>query len=483
MGFNSTIHGQLVNFACPTNVGSATPRGEKSEMASDVATGSAAKMAVFPFHRTVPGLLRDPLKGFEEIGRRSGGRVARLNLGMFRPYLVTHPDHVQYVLSDNAANYRREGPMWETLSRLVGEPSGADPYWWMKRNAFQSLMSGPNIASFTDDMAAAIAGAVDDLADRAGDGRPFDATGEMTRLFSRASTKAFIGDKVSMAQADELGRAIMTAFGSSFRARLLLPFVPFAVPLPGDRAFNDAVRAVDDLILPIVRESRGRETEGTDIVSRLIREQDAEGRRLDERGIRDGIVSLFVAATESTVTALTFLWMVLDSHPEVAAKLYAEIDEVVGTDRPGSAHLPRLRYTKMVLQELVRVFPPGWMLPRTVAADDVIDGVRIKRGSIIVVSPYLTHRLEEVWERPEVFDPERWRPGHSRHRFAYFPFGGGPHHCVGRLFFTVEAQLIVAALLSRFRPVVQGSPPLQPQLGLSLRPRERVIITLQPVRH
>jgi cytochrome P450 len=450
-------------------------------MASDVVTGSSAKTMTFPFHRTVPRFLRDPLKSFEEIGRRSGGQVARINLGMFRPYLVTHPDHVQYVLSDNAANYRREGLLWKPLSRLVGEPSGADPSWWMKRSAFQSLVSGPNIASFTNDMAAAIVDAVDDLAGRAGDGRPVDATAEMTRIVYRAITKIFVGDKVSMNQADELGRAIMTATGSSFRARMLFPFVPFAIPLPGDRAFNDAVRVVDDLILPIVRESRSREAEGTDVVSRLIREQDAEGRRLSEQEIRDGIVSLFVAGTETTVTALTFLWMVLDSHPEVAAKLYAEIDEVVGTDRPTSAHLPGLRYTKMVSQELLRVFPPGWILPRIVAEDDVIDGVRIERGAIMVVSPYLTHRLEEVWERPEVFDPERWRSSRARHRFAYLTFGGGPHQCVGRLFFTVEAQLILAALLSRFRPVLQGSPPLEPQLGLTLKPQERIIISLQRV--
>jgi cytochrome P450 len=427
-------------------------------------------------------LMRDPLKAFEEIGRQADGEVARLDLGLFRPYLVTRPDHVQRVLRDNAANYRREGMMWKPLSRLVGEPSGADPAWPLKRNTFQTLLTGKNIETFTDEMAVTIAGAVDELGRRVGTGVPVDASAEMTRIVYRAITRIFVGDKLSMSEVDELGRAITIATTSSFRSRMLLPFVPNSFPLPGDRAFQRAVQDVDDIIMPIVRESRRHEADGSDIVSLLLRTRAEDGTGLDDRDVRDGIVSLFVAGTETTVTALTWLWVVLDAHPKLASKLYAEIDRVVGMDQPVRSHLSDLRYTKMVLQELLRMYSIGWITPRTVAADDIIDGVRIKRGATVLISPYLTHRLPEVWPRPQTFDPERFAPGNSRHRFAYLAFGAGPHQCVGSLFFTVEAQLILATLISRFRPVLhrsQVSSPMELQVGLTLKPRQRVEISLQ----
>ncbi|MEV0402164.1 cytochrome P450 [Actinoallomurus sp. NPDC050550] len=433
-----------------------------------------------PSYRILPKLLRDPLEAIEEIGRLSAGEIVRLGIGTFRPYLVTRPEHVQHVLN-NAENYRREGLLWKPLSRLIGEPSGADPAWPLKKGTYKALFSGPNIASFTDDVARAIVEAVDDLGRRAV-GRPVDAADEMTRLVYRAITQLLVGDKITLDEADDLGRVMATATTSSFRSRMLLPFTPFWLPLPGDRAFHRAVQAVDDLIFPIVRESRRGGADGGDIVSRLIRARDENGRGLDEQTIRDGAVALFVAATETSVTILTFLWMVLDARPDIAARLYEEIDQVVGTDHPARSHLSELRYAKMVTQEVLRLFSPGWMLPRTVVADDVIDGVRIRKGSIIVVSPYLTNRLPDVWPDPEVFDPERFAPGQSRDRFAFLTFGGGPHQCIGSFFFTIETQLIMAAMLSRYQPVIHGSPSIKPQLWLTLKPRERIQFLLRP-RH
>ncbi|HEY7488515.1 MAG TPA: cytochrome P450 [Streptosporangiaceae bacterium] len=448
-------------------------------MSTDIDRRPAQEATTFPIHRILPGLARDPLSGFADIGRRANGEIVRLNIGAFRPYLVTRPAHVQHVLQDNAANYRREGLMWKPLSRLVGQPSDSDPAWPIKREVFHSLLSGPNIASFTDAMARTITETVDELADRAGDGRAVDAGAEMTRVVYRAITRVFVGDRISISDIDELGRAVVTASASSFRSRMLLPFVPHSIPLPGDRAFHRAVQDVDDLIFPIVRESRRQMEDGNDIMSMLLRAQDDEGNRLNDQQVRDGIVALFMAGTETTVTALTFLWPVLDAHPEVAAKLYAEIHSVVGKEQPSRAHPPKMTYTKLVLQELLRMYAIAWITPRTASADDVIDGVRIKGGSTVIVSPFLTHRLDDVWPQPQIFDPQRFAPGRSRHRFAYLAFGAGPHQCLGRVFFTIEAQLILAAF-SRYRPRLRSSPVIEPQVGFTLKPRERVEIALRP---
>lgn len=450
-------------------------------MTVDSAGQPARKPPKIPFRHGFPRLLRDPLKAFEQIGRESNGEITRVNLGVSRPYLVTHPAHVQHVLRDNAANYPREGMMWKPLTRLVGEIAGEGPEWALNRGIFQRLLSGPNIASVGDEMARTIVEGVDHLGSRAADGRPVDALAEMTRIVQRAIIRVFFGNRISLTEADHLADAIRTAT-RSIGARMLLPFVPLSVPLPGDRAFKRSVQAVDDVILPLVREARRGEAAERDIVSMLIETTDEQGRSLDDQQVRDGVVAMFTAGTETTATALTWLCVVLNSHPEVAGRLYAEIDEVLGQDPPGRAHLPDLRYTKMVIQELLRVYSVGWIIPRTSVADDVIDGVRIKGGRTVLISPYLTHRLEEVWPDPEVFDPGRFSPDRTknRHRFAYMAFGAGPHQCVGTLFFTIEAQLISAALLQRFRPVVQGDARIEPQVRLTLIPRERVEIVLEP---
>ncbi|MFI0452204.1 cytochrome P450 [Actinomadura sp. 6N118] len=454
-------------------------------MAVDHEIRSARKAIGLPARRVVPRLVRDPLSTLEEINREAAGEITRLHLGAFRPYLVTRPEHIQHILRDNADNYRREGLMWKPLSRLVGEPSGADPAWPLKRRIFQSMLTGKSIEAVTDDMAATIASNVDELGQRVGAGVPVDTADELTRIVYRAILRIFIGDKLSLADADRLGEAIMVATTSSFRSRMLLPFVPHAIPLPGDRAFHRAVQAVDDIVFPIVRETRrlhaeGLETPGRDIVSLMLQARDADGAGLDDQGVRDGVVSLFVAGTETTVTALSWLWVVLAERPDVADTLRDEIDRVVGTDAPGRRHLPELRYTKMVLQELLRIYSVGWIIPRTVVADDVIDGVRLQRGAIVAVSPYLTHRVPDVWPEPEVFDPERFAPGRTRHRFSYLAFGAGPHQCVGSVFFTVEAQLIVASMISQLRPALDGPPDIKPQAGLTLKPRRPIRIVFQP---
>jgi cytochrome P450 len=193
---------------------------------------------------------------------------------------------------------------------------------------------------------------------------------------------------------------------------------------------------------------------------------------------------MFAAGTETTGVALTWLWVVLGDHPDVAQRLYDEIDTVVGAGPVELAHLSQLPYTRMVLQELLRLYSVGWLVPRTAAADDSIDGIRIRRGDTVIVSPYFTHRMEWLWHSPHVFDPERFSPERTarRQRYAYFPFGGGAHQCIGSHFFTAEAQLIAASVLSRYRPVVLNEEPVIPQVSASLRPKQRVTMLLQPVR-
>lgn len=463
-------------------------RGSKVGMlvvSTGIGAGPTQHVRTFRFHRLLPRLLRDPLKAIEWVGAQADGDVVRLDLGVFRPYLVTHPDHVQYILRDNSANYLREGMLWRPLRRLIGNGlAGEGPVWEERRAIFRPLFSAKNVALLMDRMAEAIGEAMERYDDHAATGRPLDVHAEMTGIVHGVFRRVFFGDRISRPETDRLGHAVgvaLTALGT----RMLLPRVPDAVPLPGDRAYRRAGRTVDEIMEPLVRESRERAAAGErdDIVSILCATAGRDGMPLDDRQVRDDVIAMFAAGTESSALTLTWLWVVLAAHPDVHARMAEEVAKVVGDERPTRAHLPRLTYTKMVLQELVRLYPVGWIMPRTAASDDVIGNARIRAGDTVMFSPYLMHRLESLWDRPHEFDPERFAPERAaRYGFAYVPFGAGPHTCLGSNFFMAEAQLVIAEMLRRYRPRIVNAETVRPWALASIRPRGQVRMVLRPVR-
>lgn len=452
---------------------------------ADSEHADAAPPPRIPIHRTLPPLIRDPLRALVDFGEQADGNIVRLDFGAYRAYLVSAPEHVQHILRDNAENYIRDGKglLWRPVGRLFGEGILADgPVWTASRRTLQPLFTAKRLEALTDGLAEAIGEAVDALAEPARTGQLLDIGTELSRIVCHAIMRVLFADKVSVPDALRILTAQDT-IAHSVVARLLMPFVPNSVPMPGDRAFRSAVQTIDDILLPAVRAARRHPDGGDDVISTLSRARDADGRELDERQVRNDVVAMFATSTETTYASLTWLWTLLDAHPEVADRLYDEIDRVVGTGPVRRSALAELRYTKMILDELLRLYPVGWLIPRTAVADDVIGGVRIPAGTDILITPYVTQRMARFWDRPEVFDPERFTPERvrQRHRYAYYPFGGGPHVCLGQHLYHLEAQLIVATILSRFRfrlrrPVIPA-----PQVAASLRPRERVELTLLPL--
>lgn len=443
------------------------------------ARDSTRRVTMVPARRVYAGLLRDPLGGLTRIGRDNDGTVVRLNLGVSRPYLLAGPEHVQRVLGDKPTVYRREGMLWKPLRRLEGDGiAGEGPGWERSRRILQPLFTAKSIARITDQTAEAVTSAVDALASRSAV-KPTEITAAMTGLAHRALIRAFFGDRIHQHEASTLGSAISTAM-ASLNWRILLAFAPDWTPLPGDRRFGKAVREIDQIVYPLLRRARAYGEPRDDIVSLLATATDANGNTLTEKQIRDDVVSMFVAGTETTALVLTWLWILLDTHPAVARRLRDEVRHTLGDDPPRARHLPKLSYTRMAVAEALRLYPVGWLIPRRTAEPDTVDGVRIPAGATVIVSPYVTHRLPRQWDHPDEFEPMRFaaRPGNTRHKFAYMPFGGGMHHCLGSHFFTVEAQLIVAAMASRHWPSLTGSAGVEVRTGAVLKPRRPVSLVL-----
>ncbi len=194
---------------------------------------------------------------------------------------------------------------------------------------------------------------------------------------------------------------------------------------------------------------------------------------MDDRQLRDELVTMFIAGNETTAITMTWLFYLLDRNPVVERKLRAEIEEVVGDRRPTAADLSRMEYTKMVIQEVMRMYPPSWLLPRTAKEDDQICGYPVPAGATVIVSQYVMHHDPAFWEAPRSSTPSASRPSARLPvpRYSVHAVGGGPRQCIGNLFSIMEAQILIAVLLRRLRMRLVPGHPVSPQALTTLRPR------------
>jgi cytochrome P450 len=219
-----------------------------------------------------------------------------------------------------------------------------------------------------------------------------------------------------------------------------------------------------------------------DLLGMLLAARDEEtGEGMSDTQLRDEVLTLFVAGHETTATTLAWAWSLLAAHPEVEQRLHAEVDTVLGGRTPTVADLPALSYTRMIVDETLRLYPAGWLFSRMPEADEEVDGYRIPAKSTVFISPYITHRHPDFWQNADTFDPQRFAPeqSESRPRYAYFPFGGGPRMCIGNNFALMEAHLIVAMIAQTYRLRLAPGAVVEPKAGVTLHP-EGIQAILEP---
>jgi cytochrome P450 len=281
-----------------------------------------------------------------------------------------------------------------------------------------------------------------------------DVSDEMMHLTLMIISRTMFGADLG-AEANRIGQAVSTGIIESNRRMFSFPEIPFWIPTPANRRFLDARAVLDEVVQRMItnRRQSGNPAAHNDLLSMLIEAQDeATGERMSDQQLRDEVLTIFVAGHETTANALSWAWYLLSRNPAVRTKLRHELDQVLGGRTPTMADLPNLRYTAMVIEEAMRLYPPAWEIERQAVADDTIGGYHIPAGTIVMLSPYVVHRHPQFWSNPEGFEPERFLPERSegRPRFAYFPFGGGPRLCIGNNFALMEAQLILAMVTQRF---------------------------------
>jgi cytochrome P450 len=398
-------------------------------------------------------LIRDPLKA-NLTAQREYGDVVRFSAGppglRAELYVVYSPEGAQQVLGAQAANFRKENLFYEEVRESFGNGllTAQDGDYQRQRRLIQPLFTRRRVDTYAD----AIAVESEALVERwsAVDGGVVEAAGEMSGFALRAVARILFGTDVETAI--KVVRSSFPVLGAYVFARGFSPArIPRQWPTPGNRKALEAERALYRVCDEIIASREGRESD--DLLGLLAAARGEDGEQLDPTELRDQVLIFLLAGHETTATSLTFALHLLGLHPEQQARARAEVDAVLGDGRrPTAQDFNELPYVAQVLKEAMRLYPAAPLVGRRSVAESVIDGTVIPAGVDVLVSPYVTHRHPDHWEDPERFDPDRFTPEReaARHRYAWFPFGGGPRACIGQHFSMLESVLGLAAVLRAF---------------------------------
>jgi cytochrome P450 len=313
------------------------------------------------------------------------------------------------------------------------------------------------------------------------DGQRRDLCADMTALTLRIVGKALFDTDVAR-EARELGAAVsvaLTQLDQEINGLSLL--VPPGWPTPGRLRLRRAVAQLDRIVFGIIAQRRASSGERADLLSMLMHAQDEDGSRMTDRQLRDEALTLILAGHETTALALSWTWYLLATHPEVDARVHQEVRSVLGERPPDVDDLPRLPYVEMVIKEALRLYPPTVEFGRETLRACEVAGYALPAGTNVMVTPWAVQRDPRWFEEPDRFWPERWADGLVQRlpRFAYFPFSGGPRVCLGQSFASMEAALVVATLVQRYRLVLEPGTRVEPDPKLTLRLKYGLPLRLQ----
>jgi cytochrome P450 len=430
---------------------------------------------------------RDMLSALVQGWRQHGDIVLfRGRVHPFFPcYFFAHPDHVRHILQDNHENYLHPKIISAHWRAVVGDGvvtrEGDD--WARQRRLAQSAIDPKRIANYDSMIVDQTDRMLQRWRERAADGSPLDIQAEMKHhVFNVLASALMTPDLESEGPAIEDAVAVHV---DNLSQRMNAPFeVPDRAPLPGIRRFVGVRDWLTGVVDRKIADRRRADEDLGDMLSMLLlaRDEKSDGGGMMDAEARYEVKTFFIAGLETTAITLAWSMYLLSKNPEVAERLRAELDEVLGGRPPTAEDVGRLEYTTMVLKETLRLYPPLWIIMRIADNDDEIGGYRVPAGTAVVITGYITNRHPEFWENPEGFDPDRFSKERSkgRNRAAFLAFGAGPRGCLGFPFAMLEMPLVLARVLQQFDVQLVPGHRVEPEPALSLRQKPGALVTVKP---
>jgi cytochrome P450 len=383
------------------------------------------------------------------------GDIYRVDLGLATLVCLSHPRHAQHVLRDNATNYRKGGPIWDSVRTMLGNslPVSEGDFWRRQRRMMQPYFHRQRLADLTETMSTTIDEGMAGWDVAASSETPLDLAPEFDSITANVFVRAMFGTGIDRHTTEVFNAAMEYALDYVLQAIILRRAPPW-LPMPGKRRYEKALRTMKEIVFRMISQRRCEgDGERSDLLSMLVDMEDVEtGERMTDQQIHDETTTMFLAGYETTSVSLAWAAHLLAQNAESARDMQAELDRVLAGREPRFADLPELKITLAVFQEALRLYAPVYWLPRQAIADDEIDGWRIPAGTTVVPLVHVMHRHPEIWDHPLRFDPARFFPERSTGRppLAWLPFGAGQRLCLGREFALMEGQLVLAKLMQRY---------------------------------
>ncbi len=400
----------------------------------------------------------NPILLFEYL-QQQYGVAAHYRLGPNHIVFLNDPDLIREVLVTKGPAFIKERTQ-RRMKILLGEgliTSNGEEHMRRRRIAAPAFHR-QRVAAYGEVMAAR----AQTMRDEWQPGVEIDAVAEMMRLALQVVARTIFDTDVTedVQTINDEVNAIMDLY--NFLVALPKAESLLHLPIPGLMRFKRARRHLDAVVYRMIEQRRASGGDRGDLLSMLLASHDEEdASALSNEQVRDEVTTIFLAGYETVANALAWTWLLLGQNPEAEARLHRELDEVLAGRLPTLADVPRLRYTEMVLSESMRLYPPAWAMGRQATTDVEIGPYKLPAGTYFFFSQYIMQRTPEQFADPLRFDPERFTPERkaARHKFAYFPFGGGSRQCIGEAFAWMEAILITATIAQKWRlRLVPGQP-------------------------
>jgi cytochrome P450 len=423
------------------------------------------------------------ITGFFSLMQKRYGDVASFRIGRRRIFLLSHPDHIRDVLVARDDNFTK-GPALRMAKITLGEGllTSEGDFHRRQRRIMQPAFHAQRVAAYADLFVQFALRARQSW--KAGD--VFDIRAAMTQLTLEIVAKTLFGADLE-SEVREIGEAMDVTVTMFDRSRYPWARLLNLLPLASNRRFFRAKDRVFATIDRMIAQRRAHPTDRNDFLSLLLRARDTEGDGggMSDTQLRFEAMTLFSAGHETTANALVWTWLLLAQNPSAETKLHEELQRELAGRPPVAADVPRLSYTRAVLAESMRLYPPAWVIGRQATRADRAGDYTIPAGAVVLMSQFLVHRDPRWWKDPEKFNPDRWLDpsDNARPRYAYFPFGGGSRQCIGESFAWLEGILLIATLAQQWRFQLTTDAPIRLHPTITLRPRDPLPMRVEACPH
>ncbi|AEI47158.1 cytochrome P450 [Runella slithyformis] len=444
-----------------------------------------------PFFGNTPDFVRNPLRFLEKMQKEFGHvGVVKLSLVNRDFFLVLTPEDTKHVLQENNRNYHKS-EAYKVLAIFLGNGllTSEGDFWRRQRKLTQPAFYKQRLALMVEMMNREVATAVEGWERKNGE-EAFDTTEEMLNLTLKIVTRALFSTDVKhrLGGISESLNEIMHFADSTLKSFIRLPLT---VPTPRNLRFKRAVAKVEAVIYSIIEGRREEIKQNAhvrynDLLDMLIHTRDEEtGETMTDQQVRDEVTTIFMAGHETTANALSWALYLLSKHRDVLHKLREEVKMVLGEEgMPTFETIRELKYTLQVVQEVMRLYPPAWVMGRKALGDDQLSGYSIAAGTYLLLPIYLLHRDPKYWQKPNEFYPDHFLPENIKARptYSYIPFGGGPRMCVGNNFALMEMQIVLALWVRRLDFTLIDQKAMEADPLVTLRPKKSLKMYVKAFR-